>query len=113
MAIEYDRIIDPRTAAVLLKALHRARDRRSGAPSALESYPRIAQRIVALWGYRECRDYLERLIMVDHTRGQRAGFPRAVEAELMFLYQLLVDRPEISRERQEPPEDPRRFAFAG
>lgn len=45
--------------------------------------PRIADRIQAVWGYPECDQYLNRLIIDD--RGNRQGFPADVLTLLLRL----------------------------
>jgi hypothetical protein len=61
----------------------------------VEDFPRVRDRICTLWGYREARQYLEELLLVDPERIERSGFPAEVEQELAFLYQLLVDQRDL------------------
>jgi uncharacterized protein len=52
--------------------------------SALEAqFPRIAEKIVLLWGYPELERFFEKLMYDD--RGDREGFPPDVMSELVFL----------------------------
>ncbi|WP_051304510.1 ankyrin repeat domain-containing protein [Chitinilyticum litopenaei] len=61
-------------------------------PQALaDRYPRIAERLVALWGSPELNDYLDELLIMD--KPDRMGFPPDIGAELMNLawgYKLLT-----------------------
>ena len=54
-----------------------------------ESYPRILEKIIMLWGSPEIDDCLNDLLI--DTRGGRAGFPAEVMAEI-FNLQNLHDR---------------------
>ena len=47
-------------------------------------YPRIAVKIKALWGTKECRDLLMSLLN-DSRDGKRSGFPVSVGQTLMAL----------------------------
>ncbi|MGA8862808.1 MAG: hypothetical protein WBM09_07600 [Gallionella sp.] len=47
-------------------------------------YPRIAVKIKALWGTKECRDLLMSLLN-DSRDGKRAGFPVSVGQTIMAL----------------------------
>lgn len=56
--------------------------------SAIEkNFPRIAESLCMLWGFEECRQYLNKLILND--RGNRQGFPPDVTAELFMLFRML------------------------
>jgi len=47
-------------------------------------YPRIAVKIKALWGTKECRDLLMSLLN-DSRDGKRSGFPVSIGQTLMAL----------------------------
>jgi hypothetical protein len=47
-------------------------------------FPRIAESIHLMWGHVELEDYLHNLIVAD--RAGREGFPAAVQAALLKLY---------------------------
>jgi hypothetical protein len=50
-------------------------------------HPHIVQKLVLLWGYPECLNFLKSLVI--DWRGDRQGFRREVMAELVFLHALL------------------------
>lgn len=50
----------------------------------IEDFPHIVDRLVALWGKPQCRDYIEHLLL-DNRGGTRTGFPQAVAEELLLL----------------------------
>jgi hypothetical protein len=52
--------------------------------TALESFPRIAEKVALLWKSRELEAFVNSLIL-DSRDGARQGFPMAVAHELMFL----------------------------
>jgi hypothetical protein len=53
-------------------------------PSALEEkFPRIADKIILMWGYPEIITFFESLTLDD--RGDRVGFSPDVMSELLFL----------------------------
>lgn len=51
-----------------------------------EKFARIATQITLMWGYPEMDTYFNKLWIDD--RGDRAGFPKAVMEDLMFLASL-------------------------
>lgn len=53
-------------------------------------HPHIVEKLVLLWGYPECLDFLRSLVI--DWRGNRQGFRREVMAELVFLHALLPHR---------------------
>lgn len=91
------RLLDPGKAAEMIRHLEMIERRTARAPAAIERYPHITQRICALWGYPELRDYLETLVMIETDRGGRQGFPLEVQEELMALCQLVIDHPGLVR----------------
>jgi hypothetical protein len=54
--------------------------------AALEKYPRILESIEMFWGGMQSKEFLKTLVFDD--RGNRAGFPPEVMAELLFLLEL-------------------------
>ena len=50
----------------------------------LPHFERIHNRIVALWGTQECRDYINTLL-TDTRGGTRSGFPPVIAKELFRL----------------------------
>jgi hypothetical protein len=91
------RIVDPKLAATMISRLETIQRKQSRALAAIEAYPHISDRICALWGYPEIWPYLERLVLIEANRSGRQGFPLEVQAELMVLYQLIVDHPRLIR----------------
>jgi hypothetical protein len=91
----------------MIRRLETVQRRQSRAVAAIEAYPHISDRICALWGYPEIWPYLERLVLIEANRTGRTGFPLDVQAELMALYQLIVDHPRLIRhghpKRAQPP----------
>jgi hypothetical protein len=64
--------------------------------SALEHFhPNLINRLTLLWGYPECHNLLDSL-MVD-SRGNRQGFRQEVLGELMFLHTILPPKVEASQ----------------
>lgn len=52
--------------------------------AALESIPRIAQKIIDIWGTPELDSYMGKLL-VDSRDGARQGLPVAIAGEILFL----------------------------
>ena len=67
-------------------------------------FPRIAVRIVDLWGTAECDLYLDSLIIDD--RGNRAGFPAEVMAALLDLSRQHQSRFGFGRAENQWVDDP-------
>jgi hypothetical protein len=56
-------------------------------PSEIErSFPRIAEKIVLMWGATDFPEFLNALMIDD--RGDRSGFPREVIEEMLFLHAI-------------------------
>lgn len=86
-----DKVINPALAQQLFRKSEMLKRKRAGEPAAVESFPRVVKAITSLWRHTESKKYLEELILVEGGK-RRAGFPIEVQAELMFLYQLMLDQ---------------------
>ncbi len=53
-----------------------------------KEYPRIVEKLVAMWPDPDCGTYLQNLTFDE--RGDRAGFSREIAAEIMLLHSLKV-----------------------
>ncbi len=63
----------------------------AGAAPTLESFPRVADQVGALWSQpKECISYLQHLLE-DNREGSRIGFPQSVAEELLLLIEILKD----------------------
>lgn len=63
----------------------------TGAAPTLESFPRVADQVGALWSQpKECISYLQHLLE-DNREGSRIGFPQSVAEELLLLIEILKD----------------------
>jgi hypothetical protein len=63
----------------------------AGAAPTLESFPRVADQVRALWSQpKECMAYLQHLLE-DNREGSRIGFPQSVAEELLLLIEILKD----------------------
>jgi hypothetical protein len=91
------RLLDPKQAAEMIRHLQAIERRKARVTAAIERYPHITQRICALWGHPELKDYLEGLVMIETNRDDRQGFPLPVQEELMALHQLIIDHPRLLR----------------
>lgn len=54
------------------------------APSPLEAFPHVRDRLVSAWGQPECVDFLQHL-MRDNRDGKRRGFPLIVVDDILLL----------------------------
>lgn len=54
----------------------------------LEQLPHIVERLIKLWGKRECQAFLYRLLR-DNREGTRQGFPLAIVDEILLLLSIL------------------------
>ena len=54
-----------------------------------QTFPRILERIALLWPSPMLETYFTELLL--DQRGDRAGFPPGVMAELMFLHELYLN----------------------
>jgi hypothetical protein len=61
--------------------------------AAVESFVRVAKRLTVFWSYADIEEYLRNIIKTDRT--DRIGFPEDTLSELVFLYQLVSNYPEL------------------
>jgi len=54
---------------------------------ALDKYPHIQKRLSILWGMKDCRNYLESMILDDRVGDYRTGFP----FDVMMTIEALID----------------------
>jgi len=52
-----------------------------------DNFKRISDSIVLTWGYQECKEYMQNLLM-DSRDGERKGFPADVAFSLMKLIEI-------------------------
>lgn len=94
------RVVSPTDARRILKPGSEPACEEQSERAAVECLPHLVTRLTALWGYVECQPYLRRLIVAGPEREDRAGFPREVLDELVFLEELWASfQPELLRER--------------
>ena len=65
-------------------------ERFASAPSPLEAFPHIRDRIASLWGTPDCAVYLQHLIR-DNRSGKRRGFPLVVVDDILLLIDIVED----------------------
>jgi hypothetical protein len=61
---------------------------RGGADDGLQAFPPVMRLVTMLWGTRECRDLLARLLR-DRSEGRRLGLSRAAYVDIATLAALL------------------------
>lgn len=59
------------------------------APSPLEAFPHVCNRLTFLWRQHDCETYLQHLLR-DNRDGKRRGFPLIVVDDILFLIDLSV-----------------------
>jgi LPXTG-motif cell wall-anchored protein len=81
-------------------------ERFRAAPSPLEAFPHVRDRLVSMWGKPECSAFLQHL-MRDNRAGKRRGFPLIVIDDILLLLDItqeltgidteanMAERPEI------------------
>jgi hypothetical protein len=57
------------------------------APSPLEAFPHVRDRLVAAWPGSQCAQYLQNL-MRDNRAGKRRGFPLSVVEDILLLLEI-------------------------
>jgi len=62
-------------------------ERFMAAPSPLEAFPHVRDRIVSLWGTADCGVYLQHLLR-DNRDGKRRGFPLFVVDDILLLIDI-------------------------
>jgi hypothetical protein len=60
------------------------------APSPLEAFPHVRDRLVSMWGKAECSSFLQHL-MRDNRAGKRRGFPLIVIDDILLLLDITQD----------------------
>lgn len=100
-----ERMVSPQALALAKRQLGGREPERPGPKAALEAYPRIAERVCHLWGFRELRPYLESMVLIEASRVERQGLEPKAQEELMFLYGLIDDFSGVlfAPEEREPP----------
>ena len=51
----------------------------------LEDFPHIINKLISLWGTKECRVYIKSLGLMEFSRIERAGFEHSAFYEVMLL----------------------------